>query len=109
MQYHHRAKEEKKNNLWLKNIPKHYNTVEALTAFFKKYGHIRDVYPSVDKNVACVVFFKEQDTLNAYNNSENVFGKPLIFKTLNPDEKTPAQLMSEIKEKEIMRKRSEHE
>lgn len=53
-----RTKEEKKNVLWLKNLPKHYNTIEALAGFFKKYGQIRDVYPNPDKNVASIVFFK---------------------------------------------------
>ena len=33
-------KDEKKNNLWIKNLPKHYNTIEALSGFFKKYAHL---------------------------------------------------------------------
>jgi hypothetical protein len=53
-----RPKEDKKNNLWIKNLPRQYNTVEALSGFFKKYGQIRDVYPSLDKNMACINFYK---------------------------------------------------
>lgn len=104
-----RPKEERKNSLWLKNLPQQYNTIEALAGFFKKYGQIRDIFTTPEASTACVMFYKEQDTLNAYNNSEKVFGKPFIFKTLNADEEPPAQLMTEIKNMELKRKKSEHE
>lgn len=59
---------EKKNCLYIKNLPKHYNTAEALSNFFKKYGQIREVSSRVDKNTACISFFKEQDAINAQAN-----------------------------------------
>lgn len=80
---------EAKNIIYVKNIPSYYNTVDALSKFFKRFGSIVNVKVDYSRKMASVEFQKETEAVKALNNRKPLFGDKNIFITKDPDATGP--------------------
>ena len=70
---------ERKNCIFVKNIPKNLNKMDKLMTFFKTYGSIKNVKVNQESNSACIRFEREQDAFR-FKSSENlVFNRSYII------------------------------
>ena len=91
---------ERKNCLYLKNIPKTLNKTEKLSTFFRTYGSIKNIKSNEEERTAVIRFDKEQDALKFINSKVKAFNRSFILYDLKQDFDVPEEMFKECEKDE---------
>ena len=95
-----RVERERKNCVFVKNIPKHYNESEKLMTFFKNEGAIKEIRCNLEESSAMVRFHKEENAIRFTNSKKAIFNRSFITYSLSEKDPVPAELRKERENEE---------
>lgn len=91
---------ERKNCVYVLNIPKHFNELDKLTTFFKNEGQIKEIKVSPESSSAMVRFIKEEHAMRFVNSKKAIFNRGFITYSLSDKEKVDPELTKERENEE---------
>lgn len=95
-----RVERERKNCIFVKNIPKFYNEMEKLMTYFKNEGPVKDIKINLEESSAMVRFVREESAIRFINSKKAVLNRECIVCSFNEKEVVPQEMVQKREDEE---------